>query len=162
MDQWEPNLERITKQKWCSILGGVLDWMFFFFKCQQLVSTWITNSIITKNNMGQKWVSIHCGRCSWSDVLLFQTSVNYSVHGWQTVLFSKTTQIRSGVPLWEGFLIGCSSFSNINKTQYMNTMFGLVVVLLCCCVVVLLCCCVVVSLCCCVIVSLCCCVVVLL
>ena len=74
MDQWKLNLERITNWKWCSIVGGVLDWMLFFSKHWQLVSTWMMDRIILK-----------------------------------------ITQSRSGVPLWEVFLIGCYSFSNVQQ-----------------------------------------------
>ena len=69
MDQGE-----LYQQNWCSIVGGVLDWMLFFSKHWQLVSTWMMDRIILK-----------------------------------------IIQSRSGVPLWEVFLIGCYSFSNVQQ-----------------------------------------------
>ena len=86
MDQWELYLEKNT-----TILGGVFDWLFFFFKQP-------TSSVILK-----------------------------------------MAQSGSGVPFVGGVLDGMFFFFKHLTTQYMNTMLGSVVVLLCHCVIVLLC-----------------------
>ena len=73
-------------------MGGVFDWLFFFFKQP-------TSSVILK-----------------------------------------MAQSGSGVPFVGGVLDGMFFFfKHLTTTQYMNTMLGSVVVLLCHCVIVLLC-----------------------
>ena len=53
MDQQE-----LYQQNWCSIVGGVLDWMLFFFKCPTTSQYMDDGQCYPKNNTNQKWCSI--------------------------------------------------------------------------------------------------------
>ena len=94
------------KHKWHSIVGGVLDWMLFFFKCWQLVSTSISGNQIQKGSWSRSGVPLWEGlliRCS-----SFSNIDNLSVWISENCIWKRS----QSVPLWEVFLIGCSSFSN--------------------------------------------------
>ena len=149
MDQQE-----LYQQNWCSIVGGVLDWMLFFSKHWQLVSTWMMDRIILKITQSRSgiplWEVFLIGCYSFSNV-------QQPVSTWMMdSIIPKTTQIRSGIPLWEVLMdvILFQTSNNYTVHEYHVRISCCVIVVLCCCVVVLLCCCVVVSvlLCCCVVV----------
>ena len=109
MDQQE-----LYQQNWCSIVGGVLDWMLFFSKCWQLVSTWISENQIWKGSQSGSGVPL------WEGFLIGCSSVSnicQLVSTWMMdSIILKITQSRSGIPLWERLLIGYSSVSNINTS----------------------------------------------
>ena len=58
MDDGQNYPENNTKQKWHSIVGGVLDWMLFFFKCPTTSQYMDDGQHYPKNNTNQKWCSI--------------------------------------------------------------------------------------------------------